>query len=157
MSDGRDDAMSDEDARLVAELGQALGPGTYPPGLVDRANGLLAFAGFDRELAELLEASSGELVGTRGPTAAGTAIRFEVVDGSVAVEVAMVRGLIEGQVIAGTITEVVLERLSGQSAATTVDDLGRFVFEQPATGPVRLRLRGARPGPEPIATDWFLP
>src|SRR5918998_1986977 len=123
MSVGRDDAMSDEDARLVAELGRALGPGTYPPGLVDRANGLLAFASFDRELAELLEASSGELVGTRGAATPGAALRFEVGDGSVAVEVAVVRDRVEGQVIAGTITEVVLEHLSGPAATAIVDDL----------------------------------
>lgn len=157
MSDGRDDAISDEDARLVAELGQALGPGAYPPGLIERADGLLAFADFDRKLAEMLETSSGELVGTRGAAAPAAAMRFEVADGSVTVEVSVVRGRIEGQVIAGTITEVVLERLSGPAGTATVDDLGRFGFEQEWTGPVRLRLRAARPGPEPVATDWFLP
>lgn len=156
MSDGRDEPVSDDDARLVAELGRALGPGTYPPGLVERANGLLAFADFDRELAEVLETSSGELVGTRGP-AQSAALRFEVADGSVTVEVSLERDRIDGQVIAGAIAEVVLERLSGSAETATVDDLGRFVFEQPGTGPVRLRLRGARPGPEPVATDWFLP
>lgn len=156
MSDGRDGRLSDEDARLVAELGQALGPGTCPPGLVERAEGLLVFADFDRKLAEMLETSSGELVGTRG-AAAPAAMRFEVADGSVTVEVSVIRGRIEGQVIAGAITEVVLERLSGPAATAIVDDLGRFGFEQEGTGPVRLRLRAARPGPEPVATDWFLP
>jgi hypothetical protein len=155
MSDGRDEADNHADARLVAELGRALGPDMPPPGLVERANGLLAFAGLDREIAQLLEMSSGELVGTRGPAAPGAALRFEVADGSVAVEVSPASGRIDGQVIAGAITEVVLERVSGPSAHAAVDDLGRFAFESAGTGPVRLALRGARP--EPVATDWFLP
>jgi len=148
--------MSQEEARLVAELGRALGHDPQPPGLVERANGLLAFADFDRQLAQLLETSSGELVGTRGlaATHAG-AMRFEVADGSVVVEVSVARGRIEAQVIAGTIAEVVLERVSGPDARATVDELGRFGFVQSGAGPVRLILRGT--GSEPVATDWFLP
>jgi hypothetical protein len=155
MSDGRDEAANDADARLVAGLGQALGPSTSPPGLVERANGLLAFASLDRELAQLLETSPGELVGTRGTAEPSTVLRFEVADGSVAVEVSLAPGRLVGQVIAGPIAEVVLERLSGPSTTATVDDLGRFEFERPGTRPARLALRGARP--EPVATDWFLP
>ena len=155
MSDGRDEAMNDADARLVSELGRALGPGASPPGLVERANGLLAFAAFDRELAQVLDTSPGELVGTRGAAPPGAVLRFEVADGSVAVEVSLAHGRLEGQVIAGVIAEVGLERLSGPGTTATVDDLGRFVFDRPGTGPVRLALRGARP--EPVATDWFLP
>jgi len=155
--DEHDQAMTDEDARLLAELGRALGPGTHPPGLIERVNALVEFADFDRQLAQLLETGTAELVGTRGPAAATPAMRFEVAGGSVAVEVTVVRGRLDGQVTAGAIAEVVLEHLSGSATTATVDELGRFSFEQPETGPVRLSLRGVRPGPEPVATDWFLP
>jgi hypothetical protein len=157
MSSPNEEMMASEDARLLAELGQALGPSTQPPGLVERVEALVVFADFDRQLARLMETESGELVGTRGAATPTEAMRFQVDYGSVAVEVLVARGRLSGQVLAGAIAEVVLEPLSGPAVTAAVDDLGQFAFEQPGTGPVRLGLRGVQIGPTPVATDWFLP
>ncbi len=154
---GPHEEMTGEEARLLAELGQALGPAAPPPGLVARAEALVVFADFDRQLARLIQAESAEPAGTRGAATATEAVRFQVDDGSVAVEVLAARGRLEGQVVAGAVTEVVLERVAGAAVTAAVDDLGRFAFEQPAAGPVRLRLHGVHIGPTPVATDWFLP
>ena len=151
------DPHEEMEARLLAELGQAIGSGTVPPGLIERAEALVAFAGFDSQLARLLEAESGELAGTRGAAGMADALRFQVDDGSVAVELLVARGRLAGQVVCGAVTQVVLEHVSGAAATTAVDDLGRFAFEQPAAGPVRLRLLGVQIGQHPVATDWFLP
>jgi hypothetical protein len=142
-----------EDARLLAELGRALGPDPLPAGLVARAEGLLALAGLDGELAELLEAAA-EPAGVRGTPDAADRLLFEVAGGAVAIELVLGRDRIDGQVIAGAPSEVALERPGGAAAAATVDELGRFGFDSVAAGPARLALRGAPAGP--VTTDWFL-
>jgi len=142
-----------EDARLLAELGQALGPDPLPAGLIDRAGGLLALAGLDGELAELLEEAA-EPAGVRGAPDTGDRLLFEVAGGAVAVELVLGRDRVEGQVIAGAPAEVALERPDGTAATATIDDLGRFGFDSVAAGPARLALRGGPTGP--VTTDWFL-
>jgi hypothetical protein len=142
-----------EDDRLLAELGRALGPDPLPAGLAARAEGLLALAGLDGELAELLEAAA-EPTGVRGTPDAADRLLFEVAGGAVAVELVLGRDRIDGQVIAGAPTEVALERPHDTAAAATIDDLGRFGFDSVAAGPARLRLRGGPAGP--VTTDWFL-
>ena len=149
-----DEAQSDEDARLIARLGEALGPDLPPPGLVARAEGLVAFAEVDRELAELLDPARAEPAGVRGPAGVDTALVFEVADGSIAVELTVERDRLRGQVLAGSPAEVVLEPLAGPARTCPVDALGRFAFDQPAAGPTRLRLRDG--STRPVTTDWFL-
>jgi hypothetical protein len=151
MTEPHDEA---RDARLLGELGSALGPDPSPPGLVGRAEGLLAFAGVDRELAELLDTSAAEPVGVRGPADAAGALVFEVGDGSVSVEVTVTADRLDGQVLAGEPTEVALEHVTGAVHSCPVDDLGRFTFSGVASGPGRLRLRGG--STRPVTTDWFL-
>jgi hypothetical protein len=151
MTGPRDQA---DDARLLGELGAALGPDPSPAGLVARAEGLLAFAEVDRELAELLDASAAEPVGVRGPGDVAGALVFEVGGGSVSVEVTVTGDRVDGQVLAGEPTEVVLERVSGPAHPCPVDELGRFTFSGVVPGPGRLRLRGG--SARPVTTDWFL-
>jgi hypothetical protein len=155
----RPEPATDQDARLLEQLGQALGPDPLPAGLVGRAEGLLAYAGLDRDLAELLEEAAAEPAGVRGPVEAGERLVFEVADGSVTVELVVRRDRLDGQVLAGTPTEAVLEWRGGGTAATAVNQLGGFSFEPGAgeplrSGPARLLLRG---GPSrPVTTSWFL-
>jgi hypothetical protein len=153
MTEPDDRPAAAEDARLLAELGRALGPDRLPAGLVQRAEGLLALAGLDGELAELLEAAA-EPAGVRGAPDAGDRLLFEVAGGAVAVELVLGRDRVDGQVIAGAPTEVALERPDGTAAVATVDELGRFGFGSVAAGPARLVLRGGPAGP--VTTDWFL-
>jgi len=48
-----------------------------------------------------------------------------------------------GQVVPPAIGTVELKSL-GQSVSTSIEDDGRFVFEDPPSGPVRLRITGTR-------------
>jgi hypothetical protein len=150
-----------QDARLLAELRTALDRYAGPP--AGRFEGLLSFAASSSSdgdaLAELLDPPAGESVGVRGPADTGGALVFEVGDGSLAVEVVVAHGRLDGQVLVGGPVEVVLERVCGPALARPVDDLGRFTFVLPrpfagGPGPGRLRLRSGPTGP--VATDWFL-
>jgi len=157
MNDTSGEPLPPEDARLLDQLGEALGDDPAPSGLIDRAEGLVAFAGVDRELAELLDAAAGEPAGVRGgPATAAEPLLFEVADGSIAVELVVEREQLDGQVVAGELTEVVLERPGDQGRACRVDELGRFSFMPVAAGPTRLRLRPAGGTSRPVTTDWFL-
>jgi len=152
MSDANDEPLLEPEARLLADLGRALGPDDPPPGLLARAEGLLAFMGIDQELVQLLDAEV-ETVGSRG-TATGDRLVFELGDGSVSLEVGSDGVLLVGQLISGDVVEVALEGLDGVLAASAVDELGRFSLRSAPAGPVRLRLHGG--SGRRLATDWFL-
>jgi hypothetical protein len=147
-----DDRPSADEAELIAHLRDALGPDPLPEGLLDRAEGLLAFRDVDRELVELLEASN-EPAGLRGEVDAPERLVFEVGAGVVSVEVVLDRDAVRGQVLAGDVTEVGLERLGAPVRTSAVDELGQFSFAEPEPGPVRLRLHVV--GGRPTTTDWF--
>jgi hypothetical protein len=156
LSRGAGTVTEGHDARLLDGLRTALGRDARPAGLLRRSAGLLAHADPGGALAELLDPPAAEPVGVRGPAMQGGpagALVFEVGDGSLAVEVAVTRDRLDGQVLAGGPAEVVLERVRGPARACPVDDLGRFAFARPGSGPGRLRLRGDPTGP--VATDWF--
>src|SRR5688572_18870635 len=141
-----DETVPARDARLLDELGEALGPDVPPPGLVERAAGLLAFAEVDRELAELLDASAAEMAGMRGAATGAEPLVFEVADGSVAVEVTLAGDRLDGQVLSGAPVEVALQHVTGPARTCPVDELGRFSFDRPAAGPTRLRLHDGPAG-----------
>lgn len=149
-----DEPVSVDDARLIERLAGALGPDPAPEGMLNRLEGLLAFRDVDRELVTLLQDAAAEPAGLRGTAGVQHRLAFELGDGSVSVELVPERGLLRGQVLAGEVTEVVLERLAAESRTTAVDALGRFTFDDPAAGPARLRLRGR--ATRPWTTDWFL-
>jgi hypothetical protein len=157
MSDEFDaEAMPADDARLLDELGQALGSDPLPAGLLDRAEGLLTYLHLDRELAALLDDPEAAMAGTRSTAAAAAGhgrLEFEVEDGSVSLELSVERDRVAGQILSGSVTEVTLERLDGDTATAVVDELGRFAFDHVPAGPARLRLGGAA---HPVTTDWFL-
>lgn len=153
MSDVSDADMTAEDAQLVADLARALGPDPLPPGLLDRAEGLLAWMGVDEELAVLMEETAVEPAGTRGPGAA-TATTYQVADGSVALELSVEPGLLRGQVLSGAVNRVVIELSGGGTRASALDELGQFAFHGLSRGPARLRLE--RGSALPVVTDWFV-
>jgi hypothetical protein len=154
MSDAsREDALPAEDAGLLAELSEALGRDPLPAGLLDRAEGLLAWMDVERELAGLLDDADVELAGTRGGVTTG--LVFATPGGDVAVEVTFEDGGLAGQVLAGEPASVLLERSDGSTTTVPVDELGRFGVQRPDRGPVRLHLPAA-PG-RTVVTDWFMP
>ena len=154
MSHGlEDEPLSEEEARLLADLAQALGPDVPPAGLVTRAEGLVAFMDVDRELVELLDDALAEPVGSRG-AATSHRLVFELDDGAISLELSFDGDVPDGQVLSGSVTEVVLEGLDGRLDSATVDMLGRFSLRSVPTGPVRLRLEDG--SGRPLATDWFL-
>jgi hypothetical protein len=151
MSDDFDE-MPPDDARLLAAIARALGPDAPPPGLVARAEGLVAFMDVDRELVALLE-DAAEPVGARGAVTRDR-LAFELGDGSVSLELSTEGDLLVGQVLAGQVVEVVLEDLDREIATSSVDTLGRFSLRPAPAGPVRLRLEDG--SGRPLVTDWFL-
>lgn len=146
------DALSAQEARLLAGLGRALGPDPLPDQLIERAEQLLALRDLDSALVELIDQATAEPAGMRGETV-HTRLEFARGDGSVALELVREAGRLVGQVLAGELTEVALESLSGARVSTGVDELGRFTFSDVASGPLRLRLSGGASAP---VTDWFL-
>lgn len=148
-----DDALSAEQARLLAELGRAAGADPLPDGLVERAEQLLAYRGLDAELLALRDEAAAEPAGLRGGTQA-TRLRFDLRDGTIGVELEPRRDRLVGQVLSGELTEVALERPGGAARMSEVDELGRFTFAPAPSGPMRLRLRG--PDGRSVATEWFL-
>jgi hypothetical protein len=151
---GPDDMMSDADRELLAALGEAWGDDPLPVGIIDRADALLTWADVDEELAELLETSSTELVGTRGASASDTVLEFQVADGTVLLEIDLARGGVEGQVLGAEVDVIVLERPGGESDTAPVDELGHFSFPDPEPGAIRLRI-AVGTGTD-VRTDWFV-
>jgi hypothetical protein len=149
-----DELMSDADRELLAGLDDALGDDPLPVGIIDRADGLLTWADVDEELAELLETSNSETAGTRGASLSGTALEFQVADGTVVLEVDLARGGVEGTVLGIEVDVIVLERPGGASDTTPVDALGHFSFPDPEPGAVRLRI-AVGTGAD-VRTDWFV-
>ena len=147
-----DEAMPAEEARLLEALGRALGPDPIPAGLADRAEELIILRDLDAAVLELLDQQVAEPAGMRGGAISGR-LQFEAADGSVALELTVEPDRIVGQVLAGDLTEVALERREGVVATSGVDELGRFSFDPATPGPGRLRMVGAA---VPIVTDWFL-
>jgi hypothetical protein len=140
----------ERDDGLLAELDTVLAPDPLPAGLIERAEGLVDFMGTDRELVELLE---GEPVGVRGTS--GAELAFATETGSLSVELTEERGELRGQLLAGEVTGVGLQRPTGETTTVEVDELGRFRFAAVPAGPARLVLRV--PGTDrPATTDWFV-
>jgi hypothetical protein len=145
--------MSDDEIRLLTELGRALGPQPLPEGLLARADGLLAWLDVDDELQLLLE-SSAEAVGAVRGSPTGTTMSYASVDGAFLVELVVGRDVLDGQILAGAADGATLEHPTDEPQHAVPDALGRFAFPGPSRGPARLRLRaGSESG---FVTPWFL-
>lgn len=155
MTESRDEeSLSVDEARLLARLGEMLGSDPPPAGMQQRLQALLTLRDMDRELLELLQQSTAEPAGMRGEVDTADRLAFVLADGSVSLELVVEHDGLRGQVLAGEVTDVTLERPAAELRTTTVDALGRFVLDQPGPGParLRLRLRDARS----VTTNWFL-
>ena len=152
---GADDGeliVPEADRALLAALGQAIAD-PVPPGLVDRAIGLITWADVEGELAALLDDADRELTGTRGGAPASTALEFITPEG-VVVELTVDDGTLEGQVLGAEVLTAVLEHADGDAEEIEVDELGTFAVQSTHTGAARLRIDLRDHGR--IHTDWFV-
>lgn len=144
--------------RTLDELRAAFGRDPLPGGIVERAEGLVAWFDVDDELVAVLEEHRDELVGTRGLAPTST---FATSDGDAVVEIEVVRAddgdHVVGQLLVGGADRASLVDATGSVVqAVDVDELGRFelVVDADVHGPHRLRLV-ARVGTT-VSTDWFV-
>lgn len=147
-----DDLTADEQA-ILADLAVVLGADPVPNGLIERAEGLVAWFDVDTELVALLEEPDKELVGTRGGSATG--LIFVTSDRSTELEVELGSGRVVGHLVAGDAVVASLVRADGSEAARAeIDDLGRFELVTDETGPHRLGVVNS--SGVTINTDWFV-
>jgi hypothetical protein len=145
-----------DDEALLDEMRWSLRPDPAPEGMLARAEALLDRFGDPADaapaLAELRTPES-ELVGARG-TAEAERLVFRVADDTIHVEADTGPGQLTGQILAGEIELIRLERQDSVERTMAPDALGRFAFTGVPSGPVRLQLLLGQ-GP-PVMTDWFL-
>lgn len=148
------EALSEADARLMAELGRALGPAPSDDGLIARCEGLLTWLHVDAELAELLERTPAELAGTRGGPGEPSSLEFSVADGTCIVELRVENGSLHGQVVGPTPANVAIRVVTGVVEPAPVDELGMFTIDRPPSGSARVEIEF--PDGRRIHTDWFV-
>ncbi|WP_329344508.1 hypothetical protein OG866_38945 [Streptomyces sp. NBC_00663] len=104
----------------------------------------------DSRIAELTFDSVVDAIPVRGATDVARMLTFRA--GEVTVDVEVTGEGLLGQVLPPQ--EALIEVLSGPQAGAplTTDDMGRFTYGAPPTGPFALRLRTGR---EAIVTDWL--
>jgi hypothetical protein len=139
----------------LRRLAQTVDP--VPHEVTAYARAALGWRRVDTELAELLDDSRLTVAGTRSVAEASRSLTFRSSDLQVDVEVDE-RGdgiLLLGQLVPAVGAEVDVQRDDGTTLATTSsDDLGRFRFELPAGGRIRLVVRRPAPAP-PVETSWI--
>lgn len=145
---------SEADARLMAELGRALGPAPSDDDLIARCEGLLAWIDVEADLAELLEQSPAELAGTRGGPGEPSALEFSVADGTCIVELRVEDGSLHGQVVGPAPAAVAIRVVTGLVEPAPVDELGMFTIDRPPSGSARVEIEF--PDGRRIHTDWFV-
>jgi hypothetical protein len=121
------------------------------------ARAALGWRRIDAELAEVLEDSRLEVAGMRSVVDATRSLTFRSSDLQVDVEVdeSGDGSLLLGQLVPAVVAEVDVQRDDGTTLATaSADELGRFRFELPAGGRIRLVVRREAPAP-PVETSWI--
>ena len=155
-NDSDPDDITPDERPLLDDLRATLGSDSMPPGVVRRAQGLVAWFGVDEELTAVLQESTEELAGTRGTI---TTTSFVTPDGTVELELEVDEAVdgrrLVGQLIAGDVEAARLVDAAGaEVAAIEVDVIGRFEIVLNARGPHRLRLVDA--AGHTVVTDWFV-
>jgi hypothetical protein len=143
---------SDEDDDLLEELRTAVRQAGEPtPAMVAAGQAAWSWATVDAELAALTHDSLlEEAVGVRG---ASSELRELVFEGThVSVELEQDPDCLVGQIVPPTTGEVTLLFPGGEIVRTDVDELGRFRFDGPVTGVVRLRCSTPT---GVLLTDWI--
>jgi hypothetical protein len=156
MSERDDDLLMADLRRIAAEVDPV------PPGVVESARAAITTRHLDHELADLVadsaDADSGLLFeAVRGPgVAESRLLTFD--GGGVQVDVDLApagSGLrVIGQFTA-PVTDCAVERGDGSAVEVAVDELGRFVADDVATGPLRLRYRTE--AGSLVRTAWLVP
>jgi hypothetical protein len=121
------------------------------------ARAALGWRRVDTELAELLDDSRLVVAGTRSLAETSRSLTFRSSDLQVDVEVEESRDgiLLLGQLVPAVSAEVDVQRDDGTTLATaSADELGRFRFELPAGGRIRLVVRREAPA-APVETSWI--
>ena len=150
-SEGSDDPLLAQLRRLAHTVDPV------PHEVTAYARAALGWRRVDTELAELLEDSRLEVAGMRSVAEATRSLTFRSSDLQVDVEVDESGDgtLLLGQLVPAVGAEVDVQRDDGTTLATaSADDLGRFRFELPAGGRIRLVVRRPAPAP-PVETSWI--
>ena len=152
----------DDDDRLLAELGAAVGEGEVPESFVRTGSAAFAWRTVDAELAELQHDSSLEApapAGLRGEPSGRRehpqprALSFEASE--ISIEIEIHPDAVRGQLVPGQPGMVLVRDERGERVAgVSADDVGWFVIEPVPAGPFRLHVRPASGAA--VITDWIV-
>ena len=149
-------ATDDPLLRELTRLARAVDP--VPNDVTAYARAALGWRRVDTELAELLADSRLEApAGTRSIAESTRSLTFRAADVQLDVEIDESGDglLLLGQLAPSAKAEIDVQRDDGTILASTAgDDLGRFRFQLPAGGRIRLLVRREPPAP-PIETSWI--
>jgi len=142
----------DQDDDLLEELRTAVRQAGSPtPAMIAAGQAALSWATVDAELAVLTHDSLlEEAVGVRGASSSGRDLVFEGTEMSVELE--QNPDCLIGQLVPPATGEVTLLHPGGEVAHTNVDEFGRFRFDRPVAGLVRLRCSTAS---GVLLSDWM--
>jgi hypothetical protein len=142
----------DQDDDLLEELRTAVRQAGSPtPAMIAAGQAALSWATVDAELAALTHDSLlEEAVGVRGASSSTRDLVFEGTEMSVELE--QNPDCLIGQLVPPATGEVTLLHPGGEVARTDVDEFGRFRFDRPVAGLVRLRCSTAS---GVLLTDWM--
>jgi hypothetical protein len=158
MTDNPTDQTPSDDPLLgqLRRLARTVDP--VPNEVTAYARAALGWRRVDAELAELLADSRLEAPsGTRSIAESMRSLTFRSTDVELDVEIEESgdRLLLLGQLAPSTKAQIDVQRDDGKIlASTSGDDLGRFRFELPVGGRIRLVVRRGAPAP-PIETSWI--
>jgi hypothetical protein len=141
----------DEDDGLLDELRAAVREaGTPTAAMAEAARAAFSWRTVDAELAALVSDSLVDRpAGVRGSSTGPRDLVFEGRGASV--EVARDEDCLVGQLVPVGPGQVSLLRPGGEVDRTVADELGRFRFDRPVTGPARLRCATAS---GVVVTEW---
>jgi hypothetical protein len=140
-----DDALLDELRAAVRQAGEPT------PAMIAAGRAAISWATVDAELAVLTRDSwVDDAVGVRGASSAPRELVFETKQ--LSVEIEQEPDCLVGQLVPPSDGEVVLLTPGGELARVEADELGRFRFDGPVTGRVRLRCSTSSGA---LLTDWM--
>ena len=141
----------DEDDELLEELRTAVGQAGAPTAeMIAAGSAAHSWATVDAELAALTSDSLVDrAAGVRGTPAGLRDLVFE--SRQLSVEIEQDPQCLVGQLVPASPGHVTLLRPHGEVSRTDVDELGRFRFDHPVTGLVRLRCSTSA---GQLLTDW---
>lgn len=150
--DGEIDHIDAAERPLLDALGATFASEEAPDGMNARSELLLGWLDVDDELDSLLTDAIADPVGVRGDAAVVDELATR--DGAPVIEWRVEGSAISGLVMVDSISAVELHGEAGEVRRADLNELGRFHFDDVASGPVRLRL-SHRDGRREH-TSWFV-